>query len=396
MAFSMSVSAGKHNARHNTDLEYRAKLDNVDPNLSHLNVVLVDEAIESAYDRLFGAAVEQYNEAQKTKGHPERCIDNYYAKIESAWKADQAKITSGKKGKSNVPQVCYEYVIQIGNRDTWKQIPAETLTEIYKDTFTGIKAKTKGAMDWFHGAIHFDEPGGSAHMHIAGITYGTRNKRGLETQVSMNQALKTLGLKRLPDLQNLLMKELELAAQKYGIERDVMNCDREHQDVSEWKQTQRDTADMTERLERQKERLRVVESELKEASKQRGEIQAQIAAESARLERLRQGTRDLSEEVDAMAVTAASIEHLENAPRREYGAICREITASCNSYTTKINRGIDRLRERINTVKERIQAITQKIMQNFSLDSRAREARKASRGILHQSRSYGRDVGLDR
>ncbi len=36
MALSMSVSAGKHNARHNTDLAYRAKLPNVDPKLSSL------------------------------------------------------------------------------------------------------------------------------------------------------------------------------------------------------------------------------------------------------------------------------------------------------------------------------------------------------------------------
>ena len=55
MALSMSVSAGKHNARHNTNLAYRAKLPNVDPKLSHLNFAIRDEPIKEAYNRVFGA-----------------------------------------------------------------------------------------------------------------------------------------------------------------------------------------------------------------------------------------------------------------------------------------------------------------------------------------------------
>lgn len=125
-------------------------------------------------------------------------------------------------------------------------------------------------------------------------------------------------------------------------------------------------------------------------------LKKELAEETERLECLRQETRDLSEEVDAMAAAAASIEQLENAPRREYGAICREITTACDSATAKINRGIEQLRERIDAIRQRIKEIRQKAMRNFSLDSRAREARKASGEIPHQSRSYGRDVGLDR
>lgn len=49
-------------------------------------------------------------------------------------------------------------------------------------------------------------------MHMAGIPYATGCKRGLSTQVSMGGALKALGLERLPDLQNLMMSELEKAA----------------------------------------------------------------------------------------------------------------------------------------------------------------------------------------
>lgn len=262
MALSMSVSAGKHNPRHNTDLDYRARLKNVDKSLSHLNETLLDEGVENAYSRLFGAAAEAYNAKQRDK-HPERVIEDYHAKVDTAWRADMAKVESGKKAKSNVPAPQIEYVIQIGNRDTWRDsVTVEEYRAIYAETLDAVKAKTRGAIDWYQAAIHFDEPDGTPHLHAVGITYGTGNKRGLETQVSMKQALKTLGLDRLPDLQNLLMGELERVCHAHGIERDVMDCKRRHQDVPEWQQTCRDLADMTDKLEAKTEQVAKAEERL--------------------------------------------------------------------------------------------------------------------------------------
>lgn len=262
MALSMSVSAGKHNPRHNTDLDYRARLKNVDKSLSHLNETLLDEGVENAYARLFGAAAEAYNAKQREK-HPERVIEDYHAKVDAAWRADMAKVESGKKAKSNVPAPQIEYVIQIGNRDTWRDsVTVEEYRAIYAETLDAVKARTRGAIDWYQAAIHFDEPDGTPHLHMVGITYGTGNKRGLETQVSMKQALKTLGLDRLPDLQNLLMGELEKVCHAHGIERDVMDCKRRHQDVPEWQQTCRDLADMTDKLELKTEQVAQAEERL--------------------------------------------------------------------------------------------------------------------------------------
>lgn len=293
MALSMSVSAGKHNERHNTDLSYRETLENVDPRLSKYNVVLADEGIRNAYVRRFGAAAEAYNQKQIEKNHPERVIKDYYEKIRDAWRADQARVESGVKGRGNVAQPCYEYVVQIGNHDTWQTVPMDTLTQVYTEAFERVKEKTAGAIDWFQAAIHYDEPDGSGHMHIAGIPYGTGNKRGLETQVSMGQALKKLGLERLPDLQNLMMRELETVAHEHGIEREVMGCDRRHQDVAEFKQTTRDVADMVERLETKT---------------------AQVAELDERLEYLR--LRE-EEETAAIAELDRAIEQAELQPARE-------------------------------------------------------------------------------
>lgn len=55
MALSMSVSAGAHNARHNTDLAYRANLRNVDADLSVGNISIRDVP-------MYQQAMRDYNE----------------------------------------------------------------------------------------------------------------------------------------------------------------------------------------------------------------------------------------------------------------------------------------------------------------------------------------------
>lgn len=125
-------------------------------------------------------------------------------------------------------------------------------------------------------------------------------------------------------------------------------------------------------------------------------LKKELAEETERLEYLRQRAREIGEEVDVMAAAAASIEQLENAPRREYGAICREITTVCDSATTKINRGIEQIRERIIAVKQRIKEIRQKAMQSFSLDTRKCQAQEVSQGIYQQHRSHSRNAGIER
>ncbi len=104
MALSMSVSAGAHNARHNTDLAYRANLRNVDADLSVGNISIRDVPIAEAYETVFGDSLRAYNAKQKSKGHPERCIGDYLSKIEKAYSDDSARVKSGNKGRVNVPK----------------------------------------------------------------------------------------------------------------------------------------------------------------------------------------------------------------------------------------------------------------------------------------------------
>lgn len=363
MALSMSVSAGRHSDRHNLDREYRATLDNVDPALTKDNVVLADESIADAYGRLFGKALTAYNERQGVR-HPERCIEDYYAKVDAAWRADQAKVAAKAKGRGNVPQTSYEYVIQIGNHETWQSVPRDTLTAIYRETFERLRDATAGAIDWHQAVIHYDEPSGSGHLHIDGIAYGTGNKRGLETQVSMRQALKTLGLQRLPDLQELIMRTLEGVAHQHGVERDVLGCDRRHLDVAAYKQAQRDVAAMVDRLETKTAQVAEVEARLESLQRQvsAAEPAKESFAESARYlgEHRGDGGRaaELEREVEAARSRAAELERAAEAGRVRVQLIEQRNRAD--------RRRLEGLRERLRAAQEALARLGRVFAQTMS------------------------------
>lgn len=249
MALSMSVSGGAVNARHDLDPEYRARLQNVDRTKTKDNLILASESIEHAYERLFGEATETYNARQVSKGRPDRQIEDYYAHVRDAYRADRAKV-GHSKSRSGRPAPAVEYVVQLGNRETWSsELDEAGAKAVYSEAFDRIKARTAGAIDWFAAAVHVDETDGTPHMHIIGIPYGQSPNRGLPVQVSMNKALKTMGLDRLPDLQDALMGCLEGAARDHGVERAVMDDHHKHMDVPQFKRAMRELDEINGRKE---------------------------------------------------------------------------------------------------------------------------------------------------
>lgn len=249
MALSMSVSGGAVNARHDLDPEYRARLQNVDRTKTKDNLILASESIEHAYERLFGEATETYNARQVSKGRPDRQIEDYYAHVRDAYRADRAKV-GHSKSRSGRPAPAVEYVVQLGNRETWSsELDEAGAKAVYSEAFDRIKARTAGAIDWFAGAVHVDETDGTPHMHIIGIPYGESPNRGLPVQVSMNKALKTMGLDRLPDLQDAMMGCLEDAARDRGVERAVMDDHHRHMDVPQFKRVMRELDELDDKKE---------------------------------------------------------------------------------------------------------------------------------------------------
>lgn len=309
MALSMSVSGGAVNARHDLDPEYRARLKNVDRSKTKDNLILANESIERAYERLFGEATEVYNARQVSKGRPDRQIEDYYAHVRDAYRADRAKV-GHSKSRSGRPAPAVEYVVQLGNRETWsRELDEDEAKAVYSEAFDRIKARTAGAIDWFAAAVHVDETDGTPHMHILGIPYGESQNRGLSVQVSMNKALKTMGLDRLPDLQDALMGCLEGAARDHGVERAVMDDHHKHMDVPQFKRVMRELDELDDK---------------KEASRR----------EASDLARLADVTRELARDAQAEERAArAGLEDLQReggAAQGRIGELEREIAAERN------------------------------------------------------------------
>lgn len=296
MALSMSVSGGAVNARHDLDPEYRARLKNVDRSKTKDNLILANESIEHAYERLFGEATEVYNARQVSKGRPDRQIESYYAHVRDAYRADRAKV-GHSKSRSGRPAPAVEYVVQLGNRETWaRELNEDEAKAVYSEAFDRIKARTAGAIDWFAAAVHVDETDGTPHMHIIGIPYGQSPKRGLPVQVSMNKALKTMGLDRLPDLQDAMMGCLAAVARDHGVERAVMDDHHKHMDVPQFKRAMRELDEINGRKEASRQEVADLSCLTKVARQLADDAQAEERAARAREEDARAGLEGLQRE----------------------------------------------------------------------------------------------------
>ena len=172
MKRTISVMVGRGSVNHNSR-KFHAK--NTDPERSHLNVTYCHENIKAVYHELFDEALERYN-AKQTRA--DRKIENYYEKIRS--------------GKQEKP--FHEIILQVGNKDDMSadsedgQLAAAVLDEYMKDF-----RERNPNLRVFSAHLHMDEA--TPHLHIDFVPYTTGSKRGLDTRVSLKQALAAQGFK---------------------------------------------------------------------------------------------------------------------------------------------------------------------------------------------------------
>ncbi len=163
---------GKGTVNHNSR-KFHAK--NTDPERSHLNVEYCNENIKDVYHELFDEALARYNAKQTRK---DRRIDNYYEKIDA----------------SKQEKTFHEIILQVGNKDDMNattengRLAAKVLDEYMRDF-----RQRNPTLRVFSAYLHMDEA--TPHLHIDFVPFTTGSKRGLETRVSLKQALAALGFK---------------------------------------------------------------------------------------------------------------------------------------------------------------------------------------------------------
>lgn len=204
-ARSISFSRGKGKLTH-TDRTFISP--NVDPERTKDNVVLVNETLSEAYDKVFGEAQAEYNAKQKRK---DRKIDDYFCKLFGV-SADDKTATEVLKN-DNKQQSFYEWVVGVGSSyDTalvdWvndngvsiqanpeaAQLAIECLTEyIAGNEEAGVPSYEERNPN-FHlmkAIVHADEK--TPHIHIDAVPFTDGYKKGMSRQQGIAKALEAMG-----------------------------------------------------------------------------------------------------------------------------------------------------------------------------------------------------------
>ena len=172
MKRTISAMVGHGSVNHNSR-KFHAK--NTDPERSHLNVTYCQENIKAVYHELFDEALERYN-AKQTRA--DRRIENYYEKIRS--------------GKQEKP--FHEIILQVGNKDDMSADSDEgRLAAAVLDEYIRAFQERNPNLRVFSAHLHMDEA--TPHLHIDFVPFTTGSKRGLDTRVSLKQALAAQGFK---------------------------------------------------------------------------------------------------------------------------------------------------------------------------------------------------------
>ena len=214
---------GKGSVNHNSR---KFKAENVDAERSYLNVDYCNESIKKVYHELFDEALARYN-AKQTRA--DRKIENYYEKIRSS--------------KQEKP--FHELILQIGDKENMNaesengQLAKQVLDAYYRE----FQARNPN-LYVFSAHLHMDEA--TPHLHIDFVPFTTGSKRGLDTRVSLKQALAAQGFKggsRSETEWNQWVqsekKQLAAVMERHGIEWEHKGTHEKHLSVLEYKKQER-------------------------------------------------------------------------------------------------------------------------------------------------------------
>lgn len=286
MKRTISFMTGKGSVNHNSR-KFHAK--NTDPERSYLNVEYCNENLKDVYHELFDEALARYNEKQ-TRGN--RRIDDYYEKIRSS--------------KQEKP--FHEIILQIGDKDNMGaktengQLAAKVLDKYMQDF-----QRRNPTLKVFSAYLHMDEA--TPHLHIDFVPYTTGSKRGLDTRVSLKQALSALGFKggtrRETELNQWVAYEKEQLAAvmlEHGIEWEKKGTHEKHLSVLDFekKEWAKEVAELEQSISDGKERLSDIQIQHRNAVQETEQIRQKGEA-------IRQEVSELSETSDLLKEQATTL-----------------------------------------------------------------------------------------
>lgn len=286
MKRTISFMTGKGSVNHNSR-KFHAK--NTDPERSCLNVEYCNENVKDVYHELFDEALARYNEKQTRS---DRRIDDYYEKIRS--------------GKQEKP--FHEIILQIGDKDNMGaktengRLAAKVLDKYMRDF-----QRRNPTLRVFSAYLHMDEA--TPHLHIDFVPYTTGSRRGIDTRVSLKQALSALGFKggtrRETELNQWVAYEKEQLAAvmlEHGIEWEKKGTHEKHLSVLDFEKKERakEVAELEQSISDGKERLSDIQIQHRKAVQETEQIRQKGEA-------IRQEVSELSETSDLLKKQATTL-----------------------------------------------------------------------------------------
>ena len=286
MKRTISFMTGKGSVNHNSR-KFHAK--NTDPERSCRNVEYCNENIKDVYHELFDEALARYNEKQTRS---DRRIDDYYGKI-----------CSGKQEKP-----FHEIILQIGDKDNMGaktengQLAVKVLDKYMQDF-----QQRNPTLRVFSAYLHMDEA--TPHLHIDFVPYTTGSRRGIDTRVSLKQALSALGFKggtrRETELNQWVAYEKEQLAAimlEHGIEWEKKGTHEKHLSVLDFEKKERakEVVELEQSISDGKERLSDIQIQHRKAVQETEQIRQKGEA-------IRQEVSELSETSDLLKEQATTL-----------------------------------------------------------------------------------------
>lgn len=260
---------GKGSLTHNSRA-FKAK--NVKEDYTQYNIEYCNENIKAVYHELFDKATDSYNERQPRN---DRKIDNYYEKIRT----------------SKQEKLFHEVIFQIGNKDDMnvQSENGELAKKILTEFMNGFQQRNPN-LRVFSAHLHMDEE--TPHLHIDFVPFVSESKRGLDTRVSMKQALASMGFKGGTKQETEWSQwiasekqELGKVMERHGVIWKQKGTHRKHLSVLDF-----------EKQEREKE-VQVLTDQKKEISQSIQEIRKTVSSETKDLKRLQGKKQEIKQEI---------------------------------------------------------------------------------------------------
>ena len=244
MKRTISAMVGKGSVNHNSR---KFKAENVDGSRTHLNIDYCNENIKKVYHELFDEALEKYNSKQT---RADRRIENYYEKI--------------RNSKQEKP--FHELILQVGDKENMsaESENGELARRILDEYYRGFQERNP-QLKVFSAHLHMDEA--TPHLHIDFVPFTTGSKRGLDTRVSLKQALATQGFKggtrgdtEWNQWVSAEKSALAFVMERHGIEWEHKGTHEKHLSVLDYKKQEREKeiAVLDNQLAEKKDEFRVM------------------------------------------------------------------------------------------------------------------------------------------